>query len=242
MAERDTISEFAAAQQKYASEAEGHFRELDDDLKSTWRSVTGTMHQMNIEANGAVSRIEKMREDPTVLGPDPHKALHLTAEQAATNVENHRATTRTRLDVFTNLLKAAARPSVPADIQKQALLRDDLRTKLSGLPPDQQVQAFRAVASGQNRELAGLLHSDWGKDFRRSLGHGSKEIDDVVSEETIRGSATHGVGREKAAAFALSAGIPAAEKALLAAHLGAKSKIDKVRPGQPVVGNWSGGY
>jgi hypothetical protein len=241
MAERDPISELSAAQQKYSSEAEGHFKNLDDDLRSTWRSVTGTMHMMNITANGDASRLEKMRDDPTTLGPDPHRTMHLAAEEAAATVERHRATTRTRLDIYTNLLRAAARPSVPADPQRQNLLRDDLRTKLSGLAPDQQVNAMRTVASGENRELAGLLDSEWGKDFRRSQGHGGKEIDTVISEETIRGSATHGVGREKVAALALRDGVPAAEKALLAAHLGAKSTIDAVRPGQPLIASSKGG-
>jgi len=241
MAERDPIAEFAAVQQKYASEAEGHFRDLPDDLKQTWRSVTGAMNTMNIEANGASSRLEKMSEDRTSLGPDPHRVMHDFAELASATLETHRATARTRLDVYTNLLRAAARPSVPADPQRQNLLRDDLRTKLSGIPPDQQIGVMRTVASGENRELAGLLNSEWGQDFRRTLGHG-KEIDDVIHEETIRGSAQHGVGKEKAAALALANGVPAAEKAFVAAHVHAKSVIDKVRPGQPVIGKWSGGY
>src|ERR1700694_966778 len=241
MAERDPIEEFSAAQQKYASEAEGYFKDLPDDLKQIWRSASSAMNTMNIDANGAASRLEKMSEDRTSLGPDPHRVMHDFAEQASSAVENHRATTMTRLDVFENLLKAGARPSVPSDPQRQVLLRDDLRTKLSGIPPDQQVNALRSVASGENRELAGLLNSEWGQDFRRSLGHG-KEIDEVVHEETIRGSAQHGVRQERPWALALANGLPAARKAFLAAHLGAKSKIDKVRPGQPLVGKWAGGY
>lgn len=242
MAERDTLEEFLAAQTKYSALAEEHFRDLPDDLKTTWRSVNSAISQMNQHANADSSRLQKMSEDRTSLGPDPHKVMHLAAEQAASTVETHRSTARARLDVYTNLLRAAARPTVPSDPHRQNLLRDDLRTKLSGLPPDQQVNAMRAVASGENRELAGLLLSDWGADFRRSLGHGGKNIDDVVSEETIRGSAQHGMGKEKAAALALRYGVPAAEKAFVAAHVHAKSVIEKVRPGRPLVGKWSGGY
>lgn len=243
MAERDPIQEFTDAQQKYATEAETQFRDLPDDFKTTWRSASSAMSQMNIQANGASSRLEKMREDPTILqGPDPHKAMHDFAEQASADVETHRANSVARLDVLEGLLKAAARPSVPSDPQRQNLLRDDLRTKVVGLPPDQQVQAFRTVAAGENRELAGLLNSDWGKDFRRSLGHGSKEIDEAISVETINGSMQHGVGKERAAALALANGMPAARKAFAASHVRAKSVIDNVRPGQRLVGKWSGGY
>jgi hypothetical protein len=242
MAERDPIAEFAVVQQKYASEAEGHFRDLPDDLKQTWHSARSGMNTMNIDANGAASRLEKMSEDRTSLGPDPHRVMHDFAEQGSRQVAEHHATTLARLDVFENLLKAASRPSVPSDPQRQNLLRDDLRTKLSGTPADQQLTVIRAIASGEDRELAGLLNSAWGTDYVASLGHRGKEIETVIHEETIRGSAQHGVGREKAAALALSVGMPAARKAFLASHLRAKSVIDKVRPGQPLIGTINRGY
>src|SRR6202165_450317 len=163
MAERDPIEEFSAAQQKYASEAEGYFKDLPDDLKQIWRSASSAMNTMNIDANGAASRLEKMSEDRTSLGPDPHRVMHDFAELASPPLETHRATARTRLDVYTNLLRAAARPSVPADPQRQNLLRDDLRPQISGIPPDQQIGGMRTVASGENRELAGPLHPEWGQ-------------------------------------------------------------------------------
>src|SRR5438445_3541690 len=124
MAERDPIEEFTQAQTKYSALAEQHFRDLPDDLKTTWRSVNSALNAMNMEANGASSRLEKMSEDRTSLGPDPHRVMHDFAEQASATVETHRATTRTRLDIYTNLLRAAARPSVPSDPQRQNLLRD----------------------------------------------------------------------------------------------------------------------
>ena len=241
MGERDTIEELHQASAKLQAAAAQHFKDLGDDHKDAWKSVTNAMSQMNMEANATAGRMEKLRNDPAALGLDPHRTLHLAHQKAASNVETHRETARVGLDVVKALLVTAARPVVPSDPQKQALLRDDLRTKLSGLPPEQQIAAMRTVAGGENRELAGLLHSDWGKDFRRSLGHGGKEIDTVISEAIVRGSAQHGGGREKHAAIALLDGIPVAEKALFASHSHAASVLDAARPGQPLIAGTKGG-
>jgi len=246
MGEIDPIEELSTVRTHHLGIAESHMSRLPDDLKTAWRSVTTGMLQLDIEANGVASRLQRMA-DPEYVGlvdsegrvQDRRKVMHEAAEHGAAVVANNPVPVR--LDVLTALLQTAAVPKVPDDPVRQSLLRDDLKVKLSSVPADQVAFALREIGVGQNRELAAVLNSGWGKDYVKSLGHREPEIEQIVQAATVEGSALHGTGREKAAALALANGLPAARKAYLAGFHKAKSVIDRVRPGQ-VVGTWSGGH